>query len=125
MFKGFINPIIFRAGRTINTILAIIVLIVFFLFIIGYFLLKLPVNLTIKGEVTRQFKILKIGCQGCVSFFYKYLTGDRILKCVNCGTTELSSKLGKNGYMLNWIKRDDRTGEAVCSDCEEYVDLVK
>jgi len=94
------------------------------LFCITYFILTIPINLTVKGETTKKFRILKIAYLGCSAYLLKYISGDKTLKCVNCGYTEFTRRLGKDGYSISWKTHNDRTGEAICSDCEGSIDLV-
>lgn len=95
------------------------------IFFILMFFIQLPLLLMVRGEATKKYEITKIivrGCQRCVVGFF---VGAKAPICIQCGVTDFSTRKTQDGYDASWAKINESTGEALCTACEESVEIVE
>ena len=69
-------------------------------------------------------KVHKYIILGFCSYIFSFFSGNKAPKCVSCGATDFRMGKTKDGYNSSWAKVDESTGEALCTACEETVELI-
>ena len=89
-----------------------------------WFVIRMPSFVFKKGETTRMRKVYKSIVLGFCSYIFGFIAGKKAPKCVSCGATDFFMGKTKDGYNASWAKVDGSTGEALCTACEDSVELI-
>lgn len=125
MNKNLFSLFLYRVERTLGAFFIAVLSCFLIVFFILLFVIQLPFLLMIKGETTRAGMISKIIILGLCSYILGFLAGKKAPKCIHCGATDFSTRKNKDGYNVSWVKVNDDTGEALCTACEDTIDLIE